>query len=186
MHEPDEMVYRRYRANRGEDDLRLLFERYRENLTLFLLNYVRHEEDAEDLMMEAFAVVAACTSSFSGKSSFKTWLFAIGRNQACNFLRKRSRDSADRLAPAGQTEDAPEFELLRKEENRELYRAMETLPDDYRQALYLLYFEQMSHDEACIVMRKTKGQMYNLVKRGRQALRDALERMGYGERWDMQ
>ena len=56
---------------------------------------------------------------------------------------------------------------------------MTSLPEDYRQALYLLYFEGMSQEEARAVMGKTKEQMYNLVKRGRKALREALERKGF-------
>ena len=39
-------------------------------------------EDAEELMMDSFAEVAAGRTLFSGRSSFKTWLFAVARNKA--------------------------------------------------------------------------------------------------------
>ena len=71
-----------------EEDLRILLERHREGLTLFLFGFVRNMEDAEELMLDAFAIAASGTSRFSGSSSFKTWLFAIGRNQAMSMLRK--------------------------------------------------------------------------------------------------
>ena len=181
MGETDEALYCRFLKSRDEDALRLLFDRHRESLILFLRGFVRNMEDAEDLMMDAFAVVASGTASFSGKSSFKTWLFAIARNQARNFLRKHSREAAPIEEQEPQDDRTPEMELLQNEENRELYQALETLPADYRQTLYLVYFEQMDLDEACAVMRKTKGQMYNLTKRGRKALREALERMGFDD-----
>jgi len=179
MHEADETVYRRFLKSRNEEDLRLLFDRHRESLILFLMGYVRQEEDAEDLMMETFAVAASGTARFSGRSSFKTWLFAIARNKAASFLRaqRRKRDAAKETA--AEETDSPEMETLQEEDRRTLYKALDTLPEDYRQALYLVYFEQMSQDEARAVMRKTRTQMYNLVARGRARLRETMEKMGY-------
>ena len=183
MHETDEIIYRRFLKYRNADDLRMLFEKHRESLILFLIGYVGNVDDAEELMMDAFAVAASGTASFSGKSSFKTWLFGIARNQAGTYLRKQKfifsvpdETGSENIL---KTEDTPELTVLQEEEKRQLYQAIETLPEDYRQVLYLLYFEQMSREEACMVMKKTKKQLYNLAERGRKALRDALERMGF-------
>lgn len=52
-------------------------------------------EDAEDIMLYAFAEAASGTAVFSGRSSFKTWLFSIGRNQA----RKGQTQEAGRKEP---------------------------------------------------------------------------------------
>ena len=181
MNETDEAIYRRFLQYRSEEDMRLLFDRYRESLILFLIGYVRNADDAEELMMDAFAVAASGTASFSGRSSFKTWLFSIARNQAGTFLRKQRRSFAAMTETRTETGNPPELTLLRQEENRQLYRALETLPEDYRHVLYLLYFERMSREEACAVMRKTKKQIYNLAERGRKALREALERMEFDD-----
>ena len=75
--------------------------------------------------------------------------------------------------------DTADLELLQKERNRQLYDALEQLPPDYRQGLYLLYFEEMSHEEAARVMKKTRKQIYNLAARGKKALRETLEGMGF-------
>ena len=184
MHETDEVIYSRFLKERNENDLRTLLERHRESLSLFLHGYVRNAEDAEELMMDAFAVAASGTASFSGRSSFRTWLFAIGRNKARSFLRKKRGvfislkevPGAEAELAAGET---PEEALIRDEEHRHLYEAMETIPDEYRQVLYLLYFEEMSADEVCAVMKKTKKQIYNLTERGRKALKEALEQKGF-------
>ena len=69
--------------------MRLLYERHRESLILFLTGYVHNTDDAEELMMDAFAVAASGTAAWSGRSSFKTWLFAIARKRAVTFLRKQ-------------------------------------------------------------------------------------------------
>lgn len=178
MDETDEAVYRRYLRTRGPEDLRLLFDRHREGLFLFLLSIVRDPEDAEDLMMDAFSVAASGTAVFSGRSSFRTWLFAVARKRAGAFIRRQVKNRGARgKGSAAPEEITPESALLQEEEKRKLYLALETLPDEYRQVLYLLYFEQMSRDEICRLMRKTKKQVYNLAERGRRSLREALERM---------
>lgn len=185
MSEKDEIIYRRFLMERSESDLRILLERYRESLILFLLGYVGNEADAEELMMDAYAVIASGTASFSGRSSFKTWLFGIARNRARMFLRKQRGFffSLDDTHEKTQEEDAeqntPELVLLREDQNRQLYLALKTLPAAYRQVLYLVYFEDMPPDEAALVMGKNKKQIYNLLERGRKALKEALERMGF-------
>ncbi|MBQ3405438.1 MAG: sigma-70 family RNA polymerase sigma factor, partial [Oscillospiraceae bacterium] len=74
---------------------------------------------------------------------------------------------------------APEMDLLREERNKNLYLALSRINDDYRQVLHLIYFEDMNHEEVARVMGKSLRQTYNLAHRGRQALREALERMGF-------
>jgi RNA polymerase sigma-70 factor (ECF subfamily) len=57
--------------------------------------------------------------------------------------------------------------------------ALKQLNSDYRQILILLYFEQMSHEEAGKVMGKNRRQIYHLAERSRAALKEKLERMGF-------
>jgi RNA polymerase sigma-70 factor (ECF subfamily) len=62
-----------------------------------------------------------------------------------------------------------------------LYKALEGINPEYRQALHLTYFEGMSNDEVALVMNKSKKQVYNLVARGKQACREELQKLGYEE-----
>ena len=179
MQETDEIIYSRFLRQQREDDLRILLERHRESLTLFLNGIVHDMDDAEELMLDAFAVAVSGTSRFSGKSSFRTWLFGIGRKLALSRVRRSRPLSELPEYPSGGGSTEGELDLLREERNRSLYQAMSRLNDDYRQILYLLYFEEMSHEEAARVMGKSVRQTYNLAHRGRQALRDNLERMGF-------
>ena len=87
--EADEAVYLRYLDSAADADLRTLLERYRDPLTLFLYGFLHNIEDAEELMLDAFAEIAAGPTVFSGKSSFKTWLFSIGKHLALAQLRKQ-------------------------------------------------------------------------------------------------
>ena len=51
--EQDEIIYTRFLRNRDENDLRILLERYKEKLTLFIFGYVNNAEDAEDAAEDA-------------------------------------------------------------------------------------------------------------------------------------
>ena len=110
MNETDETLYARYLREGDNEDLRILLERHRERLTLFLYGYVRNMEDAEELMLDAFAAAASGTTRFSGRSSFKTWLFSIGRHLALRRLRRRAprTETFDEQLAAEQTPEAPQ------------------------------------------------------------------------------
>ncbi len=178
MNESDELIYSRYLAEHNEDDFRILLERHRESLTLFLMSFVHNREDAEELMLDAYAEAAAETS-YSGKSSFKTWLFSVGKKKALMRLRKKRLLFLPLEEPSDTAGAPPEMVLLREEGDRQLYQAMEQLKEEYRQILILLYFEDMSHEDAARVMGKSRKQIYNLAQRGRKALKEELERMGF-------
>lgn len=89
---------------------------------------------------------------------------------SCYDNRKGSLPFAEKTVPDGR---------LRDERNRHLYQALDALNTEYRQVLFLLYFEQMSVEESAAVMKKNAKQIYNLSHRGREALRKQLERMGF-------
>ena len=70
-------------------------------------------------------------------------------------------------------------EIIRTEErNRILHFCMGELNPDYREALYLTYFEGMSYQQAAEVMGKSVKQITNMVYRGKERLRGLLEREG--------
>ena len=74
--------------------------------------------------------------------------------------------------------------ILQDERARALYRCLEKIPSDYREALYLVYIEGMSYDEAGAIMRKTRKQVDNLVSRGKRAMRPLLAEEGVSHEID--
>ena len=129
--ESDEQIYSRYLAHRSEGDFRILLERHRESLMLFLYSFVRNMEDAEELTLDAYAEAAA-GADYAGKSTFKTWLFSIGKNIALMHLRERRFTTEESLEQADETADPPELNLLREERNHRLYEALSQLRAEYR------------------------------------------------------
>lgn len=174
----DEELYREYLERGKQEALRCLFDRYSEGLMLFLFGYVHSMEDAEELMIDSFAEVAVGPTVFSGRSSFKTWLFSVGKHQALMFLRKRKREQLGTGSEATETR-SPELDLLSDERKRHLYLALERVADDYRMVLWLRYIEDMSIEEIAGIMKKRVKQIYNLTDRGKQTLKKELEKIGF-------
>ena len=186
MTETDEALYSRYLAEENDADLEALLLRHRDGLLLFLFSYVRSAEDAEDLMLDTFARLAADKPAFSPRraGSFKSWLYAIARNNALMRIRKRRIPTAPLHEGIPDAGELPETALLRDERSRALYRALEALRPEYRRALTLLYLEGLSHDEIARAMGLRKGQVYSIIKHGKLALKKTLEGMGIHDAYD--
>ena len=80
--------------------------------------------------------------------------------------------------------DEPDGRLLAEEviwteeRNRILHFCMDEMHPDYREVLYLIYFEDMSYAQAADVTGKTVKQITNMLYRGKESLRKLLEREG--------
>ena len=179
----DEIIYSRFLKEQDETLLAELLDRHGQSLVLFLNGMVQSMEDAEELMLDSFAVIASGTVHYTVRkdSTFKTWLFAIARNKAKMLLRKRKFvfTSIDEEVLADK--NLPESEVFDKEERKELYKALSEINKDYRQVLYLTYFEDMKPEEIARVLNKSIKQIYNLTARGREALKTVLLRNGFRE-----
>ena len=118
---------------------------------------------------------------FSEKCSFKTWLYTIGKNLAVDHIRRYSKHKEVPLDDLYDISDKENIEKnhIRSEEKRQLLRAMEQLNDEYRQVLYLVFFEDFSNTEAAAIMGKSERQIRNLLYRSKETLRKILEKEGF-------
>ena len=168
--------YRRF-LDGDEAGLNEIVEMYGDNLMYFINGIVKNIEMAEDLMEDTFMELLIHKHHFRGESSFKTYLFKIGRNKALNAL-KRNRiyvEFDDDLEDLQKLEDT----IITNEKNRHVKSAMGKLKDDYATVIHLLYFEDMSYDEIGRVMKKTNKQIKNLAYRARNSLKEILEKEGF-------
>ena len=184
--ETDEEIYLRYTAEEDDADLEALLIRNRDSLLLFLMGFVRNVEDAEDLMIDTFAKLAVDKPGFEyvHPGCFKSWLFTIARRNALMQIRKRKLETIPLDESLPSEAELPETVLLKEERNRKLYQAMSALKPQYRNVLYLLYMEDLPHEEIAQVMSLHIRQVYHLVDRGKASLRKMLERMGMTDAQD--
>ena len=176
----DEKLYQQYLAG-DETAADELVARYGDTLTLYIHGFLGDLHEAEDLMIEAFALMFAKPRPVSEPGSFRGYLFRVGRNLAGRHRQKHRLRllSLDELTFEPKGEVLAETPFYGEERKRQLYEAMEKLKDDYREALYLVYFEDMSYRQAASVMGKSESQITKLVYRGKQSLKIILEKEGF-------
>ena len=167
----DETIYQQYL--RGETNAAdLLVEKYADMLIFYINGYITDVHEAEDLMIEAFSQIFAKERPITGEGSFKAYLYKTARNLALRHSKKHRHiflwiDDLD-------------FELPDKTlAETKVYAALDKLKPEYREAVYLIYLEEMSYRNAAAVMSKSEHQIKNLVYRGKQSLKAILEQEGF-------
>ena len=175
----DEALYRRYLGG-DEDALGALMERYGTKLTLYLDGYLCDLHEAEDLMIEVFAYLIAKKPAIRD-GGFRAYLYQSARHMALRLLHKKRAGncfSLDALTEEPEARELVEEAVQSAERARLLRTCMTELHEDYREALFLVYFEGLSHAETAAVMGKREKQVADLIYRGKIALRKRLEQEG--------
>ena len=175
-----ESSYRRFLA--GDDEgLHETICAYRAGLILYLNSFVQNIHTAEDLAEDTFTELATRMPKYSGKSSFKTWLYAIGRNLTTKYLRKHAKLKVVPLESQEFLADEADLErnYIKSEQKQLVHQALRTLKPEYQQVLYLSYFEDFENAEIAKIMKKTKRQVETLLYSAKKALRSELERRGF-------
>ncbi len=150
--------------------------------------YVRSEEDARDVVQEAFFAAFRAFAEFEGTSRVSTWLHRIVVNTSLMKLRSRRRRpeaSIDELLPRfdetghwaepTSTWDAGAETLLERRETRSIVRAaIDRLPESHRMVLLLRDVEELDTEEAAAVLGASPNAVKTRLHRARQALRALL------------
>ena len=173
--------YRRYLAG-DNDGLAEIIRDYKDGLILYLNCFVNNIYLAEDLTEDTFVRLGTKKPKNKEKGSFKTWLYTIGRNIAIDYLRKKSSVPAmslDNLPELQSDEESLEQSYIKEERKITVHRALNQLKPEYRQVLWLIYFEETSHKEAAMIMKKSVHSIDTLVYRARQSLKMHLEKEGF-------
>lgn len=134
-------------------------------------------EAAEDVAQDVVIKLATSIRSYSGEASFATWLWRVTYNTAIDHVRRGKRislvgsDAVMALVDSASL-DTPEQDEMHREE---LWNAVRTLPPQQRDAVLLVYGEDMSHAEAATVMNVSEKTVSWHLHEARKALRKKLE-----------
>ncbi len=173
--------YRRFLDGDDEGIVQIVGD-YKDGLILYLISYVKNIYVAEELAEDTFFRLMVKKPRFSGQSSFKSWLYAIGRNVAVDYLRHHSKQAdtpIEDMEAYLSDESNLEQAYLREERKILVHKVLKRLSPDYQQVLWLTYFEELSNEETKIAMNKNSRQIRNLLYRAKQALKSELEKEGY-------
>lgn len=164
-----------------QDAIEEIIKDYKDGLVFYLCNIVGDIHRAEELTIDTFIKLFYDQPKFKGKCAFKTWLFAIGRNTAIDYIRKNKRISEVSIGDALDISDGKslEREYIRDEDRFRLRQTINKLKPEYRQVMYLIYFEGFDTSEAAQIMGKSNKQIIDLLYRAKAALKKEIEKEGY-------
>jgi RNA polymerase sigma-70 factor (ECF subfamily) len=151
----------------------------------------RDHTEAEEVLQTVYLKILEGKARFGGESSLKTWLFAVIRKTAATEYRRRLLRGFRLTAEPERTVEyvAPNEPQSATFERAELQghfqRAMKNLPKRQREALHLVFYQDLSLREAADVMGVSIGSARQHYERGKKRLRESLATMelGYGINW---
>ncbi len=165
-----------------------LMNRYQNKIYRLAKHITQNDEDAEDVLQEAFLKAYEHLDRFQGNSKFYTWLVRIAVNEALMKLRKRRGDRTvplDEPVDTGEEmvnreiavwEDNPEQRYSREEMQQILDEAIQDLKPDFRTVFLLRDIEELSTEETAEALGVSVPAVKSRLLRARLALREKLTR----------
>lgn len=183
--DPDRELVDRWQAGDGSA-FETLIRRHERRVFGLLLRMLGNVQEAEDVAQETFLNLHRHGHRFRSQSRFSTFLYRVAVNAALNrrrsLGRRRSRTEAlERRQEAGDDLPAaprnPEDAAAGGQIQKQVQRAILTLPPHLRAPLVLFDIEGLSYAEVAGVMRVAEGTVKSRIHRARQALRERLREL---------
>lgn len=166
---------------------RTLFERYHRRAYALAFGVVRNQDDALDVVQDAFIKAHRHLDKFEGQASFYTWLYRIVMNLAIDHLRKHRRqrpvDLTDAALDDAVSEDSllpkiiggnPGRALMDKEIRSRIEDALGGLSENHRAVLVMRELEGLSYEEMATTMGCSKGTIMSRLFHARKNMQRQL------------
>ena len=163
------------------EDLRAQLEQHHSSSFGWAMGCCRRDaSEAEDVLHNVYVKVLEGKARFNGDSSFKTWLFAVIRKTASdqrrrNMLRSVIMMRAGERSVSLPRPERPDESAYRGEVQTIFQHALRRLSGRQREALELVFYHELSIEEASAVMGVSLGSARTHYERGKKRLRELLE-----------
>lgn len=144
----------------------LAVERYADTIYRVAMHAAPRKDDAEDVVQDTYEKLLHCKTPFQSEEHLKAWLIRVTINR-CHDL---ARAAANRNVPLDESLPGPTFE-----EGGTLLDAVRSLPMNYRNAIYLHYYEGYTAAEVGSLLGAPANTVLTWLSRGRAKLGEALK-----------
>jgi len=174
-----------------ESEVRALFEEqalpFLDQLYGAAMRMTKNPPDAQDLVQETFAKAYGAFGQFQQGTNLKAWLYRILTNTYINVYRKKQREpyqgTIDDLedwqlggaeSTTASSSRSAEAEAIDHMPDSAVKDALQSIPEDFRLAVYLADVEGFAYQEIADIMKTPIGTVMSRLHRGRRLLRDLL------------
>jgi RNA polymerase sigma-70 factor (ECF subfamily) len=163
---------------RDQRALAELYDRHARLLFGLLLRILRSRSDAEEVLQEVFVQAWTRTDTYNvSLGSPAGWLIGIARNRAIDRLRNNAvRSRTAEQAPLPPAVETPEARAAATERQRDVSRALASLPLEQRELIEHAYFEGLTQSELADRFKLPLGTVKTRVRTGLSTLRGLLQR----------
>ena len=166
-------------ARNGDPDAwDALFRRYQLPLYVYVVELVRNEQTALDIVQEAFINATKHLRSLRDDAKFGSWLFSIAHQKCRQHWRKPQREhippDEDSVEP-GTDEDTGADLLIRREEEKEFMSLLNQLPEIHRSVLLLHFLEEFPLHEIARITGVSTGTVKSRLHYAKKHLRKLME-----------
>ena len=171
-------------APSSADDFSAEALQFLEPLFATAMRLTRNRADAEDLVQDTYVKAFRHSSQFKRGTNLRAWLYTILHNTWRNRRRDASREAVDvdseqveQLAasgPGNEDVETPERILMRSTLDADLQAALDSLPDAFRNAVWLRDVEEFTYAEIAEMLNVPIGTVMSRISRGRRLLYEKL------------
>ncbi|MCM3587390.1 RNA polymerase sigma factor [Mesobacillus maritimus] len=155
-----------------------IIHKYKNPLYATILRMTKNQQDAHDLVQEAFIKIYHQLGKYDGKGSFSSWIYRVAINHCMDEFRKKRYKMKVVEVRDDHMVDAhhPEVIFLKKEKSRQLEKLIETLPEEDRLILLLRYVNERSYEEISTLVNLPLSSVRNKLHRAKKKLRETVNR----------
>ncbi len=183
----DEQVWLEEARRGNKEAFGNLIEAYQAPVFNLAYRMLGNADEAEQAAQEAFIRAWTRLDSYDSTHKFSTWLLSITSNYSIDQIRKRRAQllSIDGPLPAHPAlmsggEASPEVQVIEDEREEAVQQLLNILPDDYRQAVVLRYWYDLSYDEIAEVMDTSVSAIKSRLFRARRQMAEVSMQTGVG------
>lgn len=158
---------------RSEQELRAAMDRHSNTVRRLCVLYLKNATDTEDIFQTVFLKYALSTAAFENADHEKAWFIRVTINACKDWLKSFFRSKTVSL------DEILDLPAPIPEDHRMVLEAVLELPQKYKDAIYLHYYEGLTAPEIGAILGKNANTVYTLLTRGRDLLRVKLEKEGY-------